>query len=330
MIITGKSGGDFLSVLPVFLCLYAQNGVVSILQLKPFVWNVKIKTDKAGFSCAVEAYWNDGGLNMKNCRGFLVFATLCIFSLLPVTVLAADTEYDLNKKKTVTITDRASYDASGKYTWLKYQPKSDGYLTLRISNPSGALENAKGYLALYNSTKGSLLSSKTIFYNMANSKNAYWRKFTFGLRKGQVYYIRVKSDNAVKLAREFKKVKDKSGSLKTNAYSLKKNKTSVGLIPAGSVNADWYKINLTKKQKINLYYNAKISGTGGSFRISVYADKRLIGVRNIYYTSSQRRITLCQYNKTTRKTTSLNTGVYYLKIERANLTSSGYYKIKWK
>lgn len=254
----------------------------------------------------------------------------CLMCFLPLRVSAADKEkereYDFNENKTVTVSDKRSYAATEKYTWLKYKPAADGYLTITVSDAQGAEEAAKGYIALYNSKKTGLLSSNAIFYNTTHSKNRFWYQFTFGMLKGQEYYIRIKAENAAEFSRAFTKVKDVSGISRIKAKNLKKNKARMGLIPAGVSNTDWYQINLTQKQKIRLYYNAK---TSGSFKLSVYMGTRLIGRKNIYYTSGQRKLTLCQRKGSSTKKSGMNAGKYYIKIERANTTSSGYYKIKW-
>ncbi len=260
---------------------------------------------------------------------YIVAAVFCILCMVPKTVFAADTEYDFNKKKTVSITEKNCYAESGNSTWLKYKASADGYIKVQIKTPEGAAAPSKGYLALYSSTKRTILSEKAIFYNAANSGNPYWNRFIFGVKKGQTYYIRVRGENAVNLSRKFTKVNDKSGSTQTKALNLKQNKAKTGLIPAGTYNVDWYKIKLTKKQKIRLYYNAKVSGTSGSFKLSIYSGKKLQSVKNIYYTAAQRKITICRYHPSTRKTSALEAGTYYIKVERANTTSSGYYKLKW-
>lgn len=265
-------------------------------------------------------------------KRFILVLAFCLAALLPQGVSAADSskarEYNFNKKKTVTVTDEKSYEETDEYTWLKYKPTADGYLTVQVSDPNGTEAGARGYLALYNGTKSRALSN-AVFYKTKNNDNRYWYKFTFGLLKGQTYYLRVKSENAVSLTREFKKIKDVSGATRTKAKTLHKNKARTGLIPADSAAADWYQFNLTKNQKIRLYYNVKANG---SFKLSIYAGKngkQMIASYNLYQTSGQTRLRLVQYVKATKKEKAMNAGKYYIKIERANTMSSGYYKIKW-
>lgn len=261
------------------------------------------------------------------CRSFMLLAVISALFFFPRTVSAAEQEYDFNRNSSVTIEDSSCYAVSGSYTWLKYTPKADGYLTVKASGLYGASEGSKGYLALYSSTKSMILSSKSIFYNTGNKGKPYWYEIAFGLQKGRTYYIRVKGETGVKLSRTFKKVKRKSGESKAKAKNLKKNRKVTGMIPAGVSNADWYKVKITKKQKLRLYYGAK---TRGSFKISVYSDRQLFGSRNIYYTQKQQKLTVSLKQTPSSKKAGLDAGTYYIKVERANQDSSGFYKLKWE
>lgn len=271
-----------------------------------------------------------GGMAMrKKYQYFILLAAFCVLCMIPKTVSAVEKEYDLNKKDTVTISKKNSYGASGNHTWLRYKPSADGYLTIKMSDPKNAQSHASGYIALFNQTKQTALSSKAIFYNTEHAKNAYWNKFVFGVQKGQTYYLRIQGENAVKITRKFTITNDQSGATRETARNLKAKAAVKGLIPAGVFNADWYKIHLTKRQRISFYYDAKVSGTGGSFKVSVYSGTKLIASRNLYYTSGQRKFNICRQNKTTKKMTGMEAGTYYVKIERANVSSSGFYKFKW-
>lgn len=256
----------------------------------------------------------------------LLLVVCCLLFTVPQQVSAKDKEVNFNKS--ITILKKYSYTESGKYVWLKYKPNADGYLTIRAGKPKKKSPDAKGYLALYDSTKNRMLSSKSIFYHTGYGKNPYWNSTTFGMRKDQIYYIRVKAEGAVKFSGKFTKTNDQSGTSMTRALHLKKNKLKKGLIPAGVANEDWYKIKLDKRQTLHLYYSAE---TKGSFRISLYLgrNKRKIGVRNIYYTAKETKISFNQYNETAKKKTGMDPGDYYIKVERANNISSGYYRIRW-
>ena len=258
----------------------------------------------------------------------ILLAVVCLFCLFPKTIFAAEKEkeYDLNKHNHITISQSESYGASGNYTWLKYVPAENGCLTIQMLSLEGSADPATGYIALYNSSKSSRLSSKAIYYNTTHKNNPFWYVFTFGVRKNQTYYVRMRGDNAVTVSGTFTKINDKAGSSKTKARVLKKNKNRTGMIPAGTSETDWYKIKLTKQKRLRLYYSAK---TSGSFRMTIYRGKQMIGRQNIYYTSGERKIVLYQYSTTTKKKSGVKKGNYFVTIERANTASSGSYTLRW-
>ena len=78
-----------------------------------------------------------------------------------------------------------------------------------------------------------------------------------------------------------KKISEKSGKTKSKAVNVKKNKTVNGTIQAGSSQADWYKIKLTKKQKLNVYISGR---TNNTLKIKLYAGKnsRTYSLNNSY------------------------------------------------
>lgn len=273
----------------------------------------------------------------RKIAGIVLVLVMAFFvNFLPQNVHAEETkntdeiqviDKDFNKKKNIRITDEEIYSKTGKYVWLKYKSSADGYLTVTVSDISEDNSGATGYIALYNSTKAQAYSAKTIYYNTSNTKNAYWYKFVFGLQKDMTYYLRVKAETPVKLTRTYTKIKDKSGAAYTSALEVKKNKAKTGLLAAGNSTADWYKITLTKSKKIKAYYKAK---TLGKFRISVYSDKnRRLAYYDVGYSTDWQKLTICQYNYSTGKKTAMPAGTYYIKIEKENTKSSGFYKFKW-
>lgn len=236
-----------------------------------------------------------------------------------------------NKHKNITIQENETYNKVKDYIWISYQPKYDGYLT--IQNVNAGNVPANGYLALYNKTKGIVLSSKSIAYSgkYGSSKKTaeYWTKNVFGLKKGETYFIRVKAFTPVTLKSSFKRVTDKSGALQSKALNIKKNKTKTGLIPAGGTTPDWYKLTLKKNQKIQLYYNIH---TKGSFQLSLYSGRRRLGSKVLSTQGAQkmtisRQVTDSKGKKTTK---AMNKGTYYIKMEPANSLANGYYTLKWK
>lgn len=269
----------------------------------------------------------------------MAWAVLCLICAIPKEAWAdTDTgplqqtesnDRSFNTNPTITIGEDEIFTKTERYIWISYNADSDGYLTLDNFNVGDIPAN--GYLALYNSTKTVALSSKSIGYSGQFPQNAagYWGHNVFGMEKGQTYYIRVKAYTPVMFTSSFTTVKDKSGATQKKALKIKRNKTKIGLIPAGVSTPDWYKINLKKARKIKLHYNFQ---TKGSIRLTFYMDKTQLGSKVI---SSQGAQEMTLYVKKTTakgkiKKTALKKGTYYIKIEPANSTTSGYYTLKWK
>jgi len=265
-----------------------------------------------------------------NIRKIVCFLSLILGVMLCLSqnVYAEDTntDKDFNKKKSISISKKETYAASKKYVWIKYQATEDGYLTIEAKDTTKEGTGATGYIALYNSTKTSAYSSKNIYYN-TNSSNAYWTKNVFGVMKDQTYYFRVKAETPVSLVRTFTKTNDKSGALRTSGYQIKKKKAVTGLLPAGSSTVDWYKISLTNDQKIRLYYTVK---SYGKFRISIHTENQRLASYTTSYTAKQQKLTISRYKYSTGKKLPMQKGTYYIKVEKVNSQSSGYYKLKWK
>lgn len=196
-------------------------------------------------------------------------------------------------------------DAQTNY--FKFKAVADGYITVS-SNSSDAAYNK---VALLNSAKKALSGNTNMRYNP-----------TYGVKKGTTYYIRVvasyNSDGAYTLKATNSKVSEKSGKKKSKAVTIKKGKTKKGTIVAGSSQADWYKFKLTKKKTVKIYMKGR---TNDTFKITVYKGGKKIGSRSYFYSMSS--LTLSSAGKWPK-------GTYYIKVQRANKTSSGWYSLKWK
>ena len=128
-----------------------------------------------------------------------------------------------------------------------------------------------------------------------------------------------------KLSYSFKAVTEKSGSKKSKAVALKKNKAAGGLQIAGesASKADWYKIVLPKKQKVTLTYSTKANNT--------IWFKIIPASKNVYLSGS---LEYCMWDQTKTVTTKdkLPAGTYYVQVYKykGDDWMSGYYTLKWK
>lgn len=198
-------------------------------------------------------------------------------------------------------------------SYVKIRPTVDGYITITLYK--GTNYDDGGYITLM--SNGKVISEEE--YISATSRYSY--KVVFGVKKNTTYYLKVRSLEGKAAIRYIQtKVSEKSGKTKAKAVALKKNKAVNGTIVAGSSEADWYKVKLTKSQKLKLYTTANASGT---IKMQLYYSngKKFVGENTVAYDINQ---------KATHTTWSkLKKGTYYIKIYGSNTKSSGNYSLKW-
>ena len=245
----------------------------------------------------------------------------------PETVSAA--EFSINGSGSVTITDLDTYNAyyANEDQWIKYTaPKSgNGYVkfTIECASDMGLDNYSDGTWCLFDRNKKQI---STIDKFDTSQTASYFKSIIFGVQKGKTYYLRVDNYPGVKVTAKFTKVTEKSGASKKKAVNIKKGKTVKGTILAGSKTADWYKFKLTKDQYVKISYSAK---TNRGIRFTVYNGSKSIGSVSQSYASEK---TSSQYivNARTNKKLKVKKGTtYYVKVERYDTNSSGYYTFKW-
>lgn len=268
-----------------------------------------------------------------------IFCLIFIFAgMIPSERVSAA---NFNSTSTVAIPEESSYAVTGVYTWIKYKAPDNGYITVTaspglpknavshtdttvtIQDPATGLQStiprtyAQGKWCLYNSKKNTALSSNDTF--RTNSTQSADLTQTYGVKKNTTYYLRVSSNSNLSIKCKFTKVSESSGSKKSKAKSIKKNKTIKGIIAAGDKTVDWYKIKLPKKQVLHIYFSGRTN------------DKLKITFSGTYLKTAKKYIvrgnTKTQHTYTTERA---QPGNYYVKVERNNTKSSGYYTLKWK
>ncbi len=219
-----------------------------------------------------------------------------------------------NKDKTLKDNKTIYYynEDYSKYMYFKYTAPKSGKLFVDLTN------NTSGYITLLNSKKK--VVSEDGYSNSTGSK-AF-----FGVKKGKTYYIRVKAsayDELIGVLAKTTDVKEKSGSSRKKAVTLKAKKNASGTILAEENKSDWYKIKNNKKKKLTITVEAY---TTGNYILTVYNSKgKKIGYSATIY-SGKRSYTLT-YGSSYGKA---NKGTYYIKLTRKDKKSNGSYKIKWK
>lgn len=280
----------------------------------------------------------------------LVLAAIMMVSVFAVSTpeqvqAAGELSFKGSGKSTVAISDDECTYVTGKETYIKFKPSKTGYVTVTLKNNSTAASGgAAGYLTFCNGNKSSLGQNREYYDTVGEGSRYYTR--TYGVKKGKTYFFKIESVGGVKVSANVVSAKKGTNNTKSKAKSLGKNKTAKGLIIAGENKADWYKIKVTKRQQVKINYNVKTNGAQYSseivscyngLKIALYQKngKPFADGSNYYALANIENPKDVDgpyylYNSYTYKKSGIDPGTYYIKVERYNKTSSGYYTIKWK
>lgn len=270
-----------------------------------------------------------------------MLAAMMVFSVfvIPSTeeVEAASTlQFKGKGKSSVTIADKDCATNSGNLRthYIKFKAGATGYVTVKMTNASKDYAYTAGYLTFCNGKKKALGQTKEVWNTNYDAQPYYTR--TYGVKSGQTYYFKVQSAAGVKITANLTPVRKGKNTSKAKATSLKSGKKVNGLIIAGDSKADWYKISVKGNKRVQLNYSAKTNG-----------DDNKNGIKVTFCKSNGKRFLSNSYdwvtpftpsswskfyrqNKYTGQQTGLESGTYYIKVERYNKTSSGAYTLSWK
>ena len=199
-----------------------------------------------------------------------------------------------------------------KWIYSKFTPSKTGYV--KVSAKSNTDKTV--YVKILDNKKKDVNNQKYL-----NKKNPYTY---IGVQKGKTYYIATKSSNDYyNLQYKITGVKEKSGSKKENAVTIKKEKTIDGIQIANAKknDNDWYKIKIEKSKSIKFIVNGKIT-SDNDLRIQIIPANKKIKFFN--------DIIVVENNKKTVSTDKLYAGTYYIRVYKTNKKASGWYSIKWK
>ena len=247
--------------------------------------------------------------------------------LIGVTASAEDVYVDMQLNENgVYVASGVNVDTSANI-YHKLTVNSSGLLTvganeIYVSSYSGNVSYYGMYVQLYNSKMKLLdIYDSGEYVNAVNEDVA-----VYGVKKG-TYYIKVSGEQNYAIAASFEKTTNKGGTSKKKATTLKHNRTTSGIMPAGEKSSatDWYKFKVTKSKKLRL----NISTTGnGYFKFYLYGPS----YKNGCYIDSlwNEKGTYYSINSLTRKKLKVKTGTYYIKVVRSTKKSSGKYTLRWK
>lgn len=290
---------------------------------------------------------------MKEGKKFNKIVSLVLAAVMMVSVfaVAAPQEVEaastINKTfkstgtTTVKIARKDSYAYSSKETLIKFKPKKNGYVTLRFTSS----DDAYGNITFCNGKKQTLGVKNEFFYT--DAFYTYENNRVYAVKKNTTYYFKVKSSGALNIKATVTALNKSAGTSKNNAKALSKGKTKKGIILPGDKKVDWYKINFPGTHRLDLTCKFKPNGITAS-----------IAGNNIYYSAQTGlKVTFCKSNgkiwlsgssfkvDSIKDSTNgqvygkkdqygrkypLEKGTYYVKVERSNSKSSGYYELRFK
>lgn len=258
---------------------------------------------------------------------------LSVFAMMPTEVAAAELSFKSTGTSSVTLTDDDVWNANEGAVpqYIKFNAKNTGYVTIKMENAS-AIEPAYGYIAFCDSKKAALNSAYEK-WDTNYDKAAYYTR-SFGVKKGKTYYVKITTSYGVKVTATFKKVTKNNNSSKKKAKTLKAKSTAKGVIIAGDNTVDWYKIKVSGNKKIKLSYTAKTNGdtdyNGIKVTLCTKNGKPYKSYDWVSPWTPSSWYKAYRSNYITGKKIGVPDGTYYIKVERYNKTSSGYYTLNWK
>lgn len=196
---------------------------------------------------------------------------------------------------------------SKKAGTFKFVAPKTGTLTVTPSYNEGT------YITLRNSKNKTISDKEWCCPYLKTYPNVKW-----AVEKGKTYYIYMEDlgEDISSINVKVKTVKEKSGSKRKKAVSVKRKKKISGIIASGTKDADWYKIKIKKKQKFTVYMGGSYSGT---IKLGLYNSKGKL----VSYGSLTRAGKFYTYSKIPK-------GRYYFKISSSSKKNSASYTMRWK
>ncbi len=203
---------------------------------------------------------------------------------------------------------------SSQWVYTKFKAKKTGYIAVAAAEIA---EYPYSINVKLTNNKKKDLSTKTYV------RNQY---VYYGVQKGKTYYIATSSSaEFYNLYIKHTTVKEKSGSSKSKAKTIKKGKTVKGVQIANKKKSgtDWYKFYLPSRK------NFTITLKGGTS--NVYGRDLVVKITKANGGSIIGNTMYVENGGGDYKTRSpFAAGTYYLQVAKKDKMSSGWYSIKWK
>ena len=207
----------------------------------------------------------------------------------------------LKQNTTVSVKDSDTYDFDTgvqNYTLYKISVPADGYIKFQLSNADAGIALYKSFYTNRN------LSDANIIRCLYDKKTHF-----FVLPKG-TYYLHLYKDEAyTTLKWTFTKLSKKANYCRARASALARTKKANCMFHYGYEHAKWYKIKLTKKQKITI-------------TLKTLDDQFSLGMVRVFNSKEKLINTKMQesgdnaYALSVYQSDTLPKGIYYIRLSR--------------
>lgn len=255
----------------------------------------------------------------------------------PDEVSAASKDKEIKSGKTLKFKDSECVDKSGnaKTHYIKFKAGKTGYVTVRLTNGSSFSNYTAGNITLCNNKKKVIGETNEVWSTKFDDTEYFTRHY--GVKKGQTYYFRVRAGAGFKIKAIMNEVKDQKNHSQKKAKKLDVKKTAKGVIIANDKTADWYKITVPANKRVRITVTAKTNGDNdyNGIKATLMKSNGKAWKNGAYcYASIMKSSDSCGYLRKDQYGNQYGIadkkGTYYIKVERVNKNSSGYYTVKWQ
>ena len=223
---------------------------------------------------------------------------------------------------------------------ISLKSKSDALMIKIKSNYSGNLnlmcEVSNPVMIQYLNSKKKVISNNVILAD--NNLSG------IGVRADKIYYVRLwNTENTISgtttvanMKYQIDNIATSSNSSRGKSYTLSKNTYKEALVLADNKNTYWYKVKLTKKQKLSVYIESRMLHMNGPcLQLDLYnRDGNKITAESIQideeaYATYKNKKYRMNYPVKSITTGELPSDTYYIKVVSKSKKTSGSFRIKW-
>lgn len=233
------------------------------------------------------------------------------------------------KKYSYTFTN-ASFSSKSNAITLKIKSSMNGNLNFmcKTDNP---------LMTQYLNSKKKVISNNTLLVD--NNLSG------IGVKADTIYYVKLWNLDKLtsgtttisNMKYQIKSVAKSYNSTRGSSYSLSNNTYKEALVPAGQKSTYWYKIKLTKDQKLSVFVESRILQMNGKcLQLDLYnrdgqkITSKSIKINEESYATYKNKKYRMNYPVKSITTGKLPSDIYYIKIVSNSKKTSGSFRLKWK